>query len=253
LTALRPCTACGVDGAPTATYCRRCGTKFQDAPLEAAPALARASQFDDRRLLRELAWLCAAPVLLSIAYAVHARIFGLSAAAVLVTDGSFAAVALVGALRDWSLVRDALRLPTLRGVGSTLLVAAVVAPTLILAFALIETLGFDLDESYFEPFAADAWPVWTAYVSIAVLTPLTEELLFRGLIQPKLEPLVGTTEALIVQAALFSAIHLSVVILLTHFAMGLAFGWIRRSTRSLLPSVLLHGAWNAGVLWEAMH
>lgn len=59
------------------------------------------------------------------------------------------------------------------------------------------------------------------------------------------------TEALIVQAVLFSAAHLSPVILATHFAMGLAFGWLRRRTGSLLPSILLHGAWNAWVIWTA--
>jgi membrane protease YdiL (CAAX protease family) len=51
-----------------------------------------------------------------------------------------------------------------------------------------------------------------------------------------------------VQAALVSALHLSPVILVTHFAMGLAFGWVRRLSGSLFPGIMLHGAWNAWVV-----
>jgi membrane protease YdiL (CAAX protease family) len=94
------------------------------------------------------------------------------------------------------------------------------------------------------PYLQDGYPPWVGLVDVAVVTPFAEELLFRGLVQPKLAQLIRPTEALIVQAALFSALHLSPVILVTHFAMGLALGWLRRRSGSLLPGIGLHGAWN---------
>jgi membrane protease YdiL (CAAX protease family) len=81
-----------------------------------------------------------------------------------------------------------------------------------------------------------------------VLTPIAEELMFRGVIQQRLESLLGPTEALIVQAALFSALHLSVINLITHFAIGLALGWLFRKSGSLYPGMVLHGLWNMAVL-----
>ena len=87
-----------------------------------------------------------------------------------------------------------------------------------------------------------------ALVVTAVLAPWAEELLFRGVIQQRLETLLGPAEALIVQAALFSALHLSAVILVTHFAMGLALGWLLRKSGSLYPGMALHALWNTAVL-----
>jgi membrane protease YdiL (CAAX protease family) len=94
--------------------------------------------------------------------------------------------------------------------------------------------------------------LWTCIVASALVTPLSEELLFRGVLQPMLAQLIRPREALIVQAALFSALHFSPVILVTHFLMGLSFGWIRQRSGSLLPSVALHAAWNGWVLWSSL-
>jgi membrane protease YdiL (CAAX protease family) len=117
-------------------------------------------------------------------------------------------------------------------------------------FTLLEHLGFAFRADYLLPYLLEGLPPWVGYVSIALVTPISEELLFRGLIQPKLEQVLRPVEALVVQAVLFSAAHLSPVILATHFVMGLAFGWVRRRTGSLFPSMVLHGAWNAWVIWK---
>lgn len=87
--------------------------------------------------------------------------------------------------------------------------------------------------------------VWTILILLSVLPAFLEELAFRGVIQSGLERVLTRAEACIIQAALFSVIHLSPIIFPTHFAMGLAFGWIRIRTRSLYPSILMHMLWNA--------
>jgi membrane protease YdiL (CAAX protease family) len=207
--------------------------------------------FDERASPRDIWWLCGLPVAISVVYAVVTSFSGVSAVAELICLAAIGLVALVGAVLSWKLVRKGLRLPSVQGVAWTVLVAGVAWPLLTLTFASLEKLGFDINYDYLLPYLLAGWPAWSGYASIAVATPISEELLFRGLIQPKLEQILRPTDALIVQAVLFSAAHLSPGILATHFAIGLAFGWLRRRTGSLLPSIALHGAWNAWVIWSA--
>ena len=69
------------------------------------------------------------------------------------------------------------------------------------------------------------------------LTPaLFEELAFRGVIQSGLTSVVRSREAWLIQAALFSVLHLSPVVFPSHFVMGLTFGYLRLKSRSLYPS-----------------
>ena len=77
-----------------------------------------------------------------------------------------------------------------------------------------------------------------------------EELAFRGVIQSRLERVMNRRDALIVQAAMFSALHMMPLVFVSHFVMGVGFGWLRNRTGSLWPGVLLHMAWNAWVLTE---
>lgn len=253
MTLVLRCPACGESGSKGASFCRRCGGQLElcaggDQPEELTDGRARASAEDARRLLRDLWWLAGGPVLLSVAYNIWTRLAGDSAAGDVTVVCLMAAIALSGAVMNWPVVRQSLRWPGVRGLALTLLVAVVTAPTVVGLFWIFERLGFRFFAGYLAPYRQDGWPLWVGFAATALVTPLSEELLFRGLIQPKLERFMAPNEALIVQAALFSAAHLSPVILLTHFLLGLAAGFVRRKTQSLLPSVLLHAAWNAWVL-----
>lgn len=96
------------------------------------------------------------------------------------------------------------------------------------------------------------WPLWSALVLIAITPPLIEELAFRGYIFDRLTRIMPARDANILQAALFSILHCSVPILPSHFVMGLAFGWLRLRTKSLIPGIVLHAAWNAAVVLEEL-
>jgi membrane protease YdiL (CAAX protease family) len=261
LTLTRKCQACAGTNGATANFCRHCGATLTQASADdvgtvpagsgsdgALSLSSGAPALDERRLLRELCWLCGLPVAISVIYAVSVRVGGVSALASLVGMSAMATIALGSALMNTSLVRSALRLPKASDLLATVLVASITAPILIAAFWLLGQLGFALYGDYLTPYIQDDWPTWLGFVDLALVTPVSEELLFRGLIQPKLGQILNPSEALIVQAALFSAAHLSPVILVTHFVMGLAFGWLRRRSGSLIPGTLLHGAWNAWVV-----
>jgi len=195
--------------------------------------------------------LCGLPLAVSISYTVAVKVGGLSALGTVLATLAMGAISLGAALFSPRLLRSALRFPAGRDWLATLALGLVAAPVLSGAFWLLQRLGFSMWDGYLAPYLQDGWPAWVGYADVALITPMSEELLYRGLVQPKLGQALTSTEALIVQAALFSAAHLSPVILVTHFGMGLVLGWARRRSGSVLPGIVLHGAWNAWVVWSS--
>ena len=109
------------------------------------------------------------------------------------------------------------------------------------------TMLFD-ELSYFEPYREQGWPLWSAFALISLAPAVFEELAFRGYLLARFGQLMLRRDAILLQAALFAIAHFSVVVLPSHFVIGLALGWLRVRTGSLLPPMAVHAAWNARVL-----
>jgi len=86
--------------------------------------------------------------------------------------------------------------------------------------------------------------VFTGLVVI-VLTPLAEEMVYRGFLYTGLRRLVGPWIAAASSALIFSAIHGSAYGALALFGIGLALAWIYERTASLAAPVALHAVFNA--------
>jgi uncharacterized protein len=97
------------------------------------------------------------------------------------------------------------------------------------------------------------WPTASMFILVSLLPALVEELAFRGVIQCSLERVTGERQALFIQAALFSVLHLLPMMFVSHFFMGLCFGYMRLRSKSLYPGMALHAAWNAFVLLKEMN
>lgn len=94
-----------------------------------------------------------------------------------------------------------------------------------------------------------------ALVSAAVvLGPVTEELMYRGVLLRALEPR-GKTFALVVSSLVFAAVHLTgldpsdlwrsaAVFLPPLFLLGLVLAWVTQRTGRLGPAIFLHSGWN---------
>jgi uncharacterized protein len=120
-----------------------------------------------------------------------------------------------------------------------------------LYFGLLERLGVPFSQAT-ETLAQAGWPLWTALLLISLMPAVFEELAFRGVIQSSLDRIFNARDAWLIQAALFSLMHLSPIVFPSHFAMGLCFGLIRMRSRSLYPGMLLHAAWNALVVFQEL-
>ena len=89
---------------------------------------------------------------------------------------------------------------------------------------------------------------WSWLVPSVVFAALTEEIVFRALLQRGLEGYVRERYAVFFQAVLFELLHMVVYGLDSpvgiHFVMGWVFGMAFARTRSLMAPVLLHSAAN---------
>lgn len=84
-------------------------------------------------------------------------------------------------------------------------------------------------------------------LAIVVGVPLTEEILFRGLVQRALESMLARPVAVLASAACFAAVH-DPNSVLPVFVVGLLLGLLAARTGSLAAPVLVHAAFNAIML-----
>jgi membrane protease YdiL (CAAX protease family) len=88
---------------------------------------------------------------------------------------------------------------------------------------------------------------------LAVLAPLVEELVFRGLLYGWVAGRWGSLPALIVSSLAFAAAHFEPAHIVLVLPLGLLFGWLRRRTDSLLPSLFSHIVNNGFALLAAVY
>ena len=88
--------------------------------------------------------------------------------------------------------------------------------------------------------AQDPRKLLPSFVAFALLAPLVEELVFRGLLYGWIESRWGSIVALVVSSLAFAAAHYEPAHIILVLPLGFLFGWLRRRTNSLLPSLASH-------------
>ena len=86
---------------------------------------------------------------------------------------------------------------------------------------------------------------------VALLGPIFEELVFRGLLLNGMARHLDFRWANGIQAFLFACMHADPPRFVFYFAMGLFGGWLVRRTGSVAPAIALHAlnnAWAIGLL-----
>jgi membrane protease YdiL (CAAX protease family) len=240
------CVKCGGALRTAALFCARCGTRISAVEPEPQAGIEPAAPSVDRwQELRVVGWLygllLGTSFFFGIAYFVN-------------PTGDFGAWdTLIGgivicafAVRYREEVLALLRLSSFdRDARKMLAIATVIQFGLLgTVFYLLEHTGIPF-ERITEEMERHDYALWQLLALYSLAPAVLEEIAFRGIIFDRLSRVLGEREGWLVQAALFSVLHLSPVIFPTHFAMGLIFGWLRVRTRSLIPGMILHAAWNA--------
>lgn len=87
--------------------------------------------------------------------------------------------------------------------------------------------------------------LWVMLLSVAVITPIIEELLFRGVLLSALSKHLNFFWANSIQAVLFALVHEDTQLFVFYTALGLVTGYFVKHSKSLMPSILLHAINNA--------
>lgn len=78
-------------------------------------------------------------------------------------------------------------------------------------------------------------------ISIAIMAPLVEELLFRGAIQGyMLRKGMKSLHAILIASAIFGIVHMNPIQIPFAFAIGMIFGWLYYRTGSVVPGIVGH-------------
>ena len=83
------------------------------------------------------------------------------------------------------------------------------------------------------------------FEALVVVTPVVEEVFFRGFVYSGLVPRLGMGWAMVASAVVFSFFHLDVGVFIPIFVTGLLLAWLYQRTGSLWPSIAAHAGQNA--------
>lgn len=122
---------------------------------------------------------------------------------------------------------------------------------------IMEWIGVDwlLPPENYAEIVFEGPAVALTFMALAVWTPLTEELFFRGFVFAGLVPQRGVARALVFSAMIFSAFHLLAGpgVLVPVFFTGLLLAWLYHRTGSLWPSIAAHAGQNGAALLATIY
>ena len=116
--------------------------------------------------------------------------------------------------------------------GYTWLVSSVGTEALIPKQEYIQEM---FDEAPFKPLL---------YFDIVVITPIVEEILFRGFILAGLTLALGNIRGLLISSMMFALVHIDLDVMPIIFVSGMLTAWLYMRTGSLWPPIAMHAANN---------
>lgn len=158
----------------------------------------------------------------------------------LMTLGS---VALFFAVRRRSLRRELWLAPVsgpVLGWGAALAFCLYWLVTLVLSLLPASWMG-----SYTEASAGLEQTGVLAFLSTAIVAPVVEEVIFRGLVYTRLQRAIPSLWAAVVSSVFFGLCHGEFVWFCYAFVLGFIFALLVRATGSILPGMLMHVVFNA--------
>jgi len=90
-------------------------------------------------------------------------------------------------------------------------------------------------------------------VVMVLIGPIVEEAALRGVVLGALSERFGAWPAIVVSALAFSLLHATAWSLLPLTVLGVSLGWLAQRSRSLLPAIAVHVAYNALFVASALY
>ncbi|MGQ5525179.1 lysostaphin resistance A-like protein [Chitinimonas sp. PSY-7] len=91
-------------------------------------------------------------------------------------------------------------------------------------------------------------------ITVCILAPILEEMLFRGVILRSFLHQYSKRNAIIFSALIFGLAHLNIYQFIIGLVAGYILGWLYERTHSLWPGILLHSTYNSSciLLYQAL-
>ncbi|MFB1051264.1 lysostaphin resistance A-like protein [Paraliobacillus sp. JSM ZJ581] len=87
--------------------------------------------------------------------------------------------------------------------------------------------------------------VFISFVSAAIISPIYEEIFYRGFLYRWLRTRLGFTRAILLSSLIFTVIHIPAYsVMPVNFFSGIIFALAYERTNSILPSIIIHGGTN---------
>ncbi|PHD41497.1 CPBP family intramembrane metalloprotease [Bacillus toyonensis] len=87
--------------------------------------------------------------------------------------------------------------------------------------------------------------VLIAFVSAAIISPIYEEIFYRGFLYRWLRTRFGMIGAILLSSLIFTIVHIPTYnVMPVNFLSGIVFAWAYERTNSIWPSVIIHGLTN---------
>jgi uncharacterized protein len=117
----------------------------------------------------------------------------------------------------------------------------------VIIVVLTSFIGNSWENSKTESMQQNAtfFTVLIAFISAAIISPIYEEIFYRGFLYRWLRTRIGLTGALLLSSLIFTIIHIPTYnVMPINFFSGILFALAYERTHSIWPSVLIHGLTN---------
>ena len=116
---------------------------------------------------------------------------------------------------------------------------------LMLISVVLEPLLSLFPQTYLDMLKDTAGSGGWAVLTLVIVAPIVEEVLFRGIVQETVTRQYGAWRGLLVASAIFGIIHFIPQQVINAFFAGLVLGYIYLKTGSLIPVIMIHAINNA--------
>lgn len=122
--------------------------------------------------------------------------------------------------------------------------------SVFLALKIFEFLAsvFPMSNAEIEMFERMLSGGMVSVITVCVVAPFIEEMLFRGIFLRSFLVRYSPARAIVYSSLLFGAVHMNIYQFVIAAWLGMISGWLYVTTRSLWPCILEHAFYNGGVM-----
>lgn len=90
--------------------------------------------------------------------------------------------------------------------------------------------------------------LWPSIVSLVIIAPIVEEVIFRGILLKSFMSRYGVKTSIGASGIVFAILHLDPIHAISIAPLGIYLGYVYHKTGSIIPGIIIHASWNMLVI-----